>query len=90
MNNRMHKYVKKPITVDAFQWDGSPNIDFNIPDKDLAKYFDYNPNRKHKLHIKTLEGYEKVPVGSYIIRGVKGEYYCCDQEIFEETYRRVK
>lgn len=28
-------------------------------------------------------------VGDYIIKGVKGEFYPCKPDIFEQTYERV-
>jgi len=39
--------------------------------------------------IKTLEGIIEGKSGDYLIEGVAGEYYICDREIFEHTYRWV-
>ena len=39
--------------------------------------------------IDTLEGGHKVCVGDWIITGVKGEYYPCKPDIFEQTYEKV-
>jgi len=36
--------------------------------------------------VKTLEGKMKGKPMDYLIRGVKGELYPCDKEIFEESY----
>ena len=41
------------------------------------------------LTIHTLEGDMNVSLGSYIIKGVRGEFYPCDGEIFNETYEEV-
>lgn len=38
------------------------------------------------LMIRTLEGDMKVSQGDYIIKGVKGEFYPCKPDIFEQTY----
>jgi hypothetical protein len=39
--------------------------------------------------IHTLEGDMKANHGDYIIKGVKGEFYPCRQDIFEQTYEEV-
>lgn len=39
--------------------------------------------------IRTLEGDMKVTRGDYIIKGVKGEFYPCKPDIFEQTYESV-
>ena len=41
------------------------------------------------LMIRTLEGDMRVPLGSWVIRGVQGEFYACDEVIFHETYERA-
>jgi len=40
--------------------------------------------------IDTLEDGHNVCPGDWIITGVKGEYYPCKPDIFEETYEKVK
>lgn len=42
------------------------------------------------LMIRTLEGDMRASLGDFIIKGVKGEFYPCRQDIFEETYEEVK
>lgn len=42
-----------------------------------------------ELFIRTLEGTMHAPVGSYVIQGVRGEIYCCKEDIFLETYEPV-
>ena len=32
----------------------------------------------------------KANIGDYIIRGVKGEYYPCKPDIFEQTYEEAE
>jgi len=39
--------------------------------------------------IHTLEGDMKASVNDYIIKGVRGEFYPCKPDIFEETYNEV-
>lgn len=52
-----------------------------------VKLFSEKPNH---LSIETLEGRMYIKPGDYIIRGVKGELYGCDAEIFKETYEKVE
>lgn len=79
------KFVKKPIPIDAFQWTGH-NFD------QIANFMgDNHPvvDGSNNLFIHTLEGEMKAIPGSWIIRGPKGEYYPCKEDIFEETYMRI-
>lgn len=80
------KFVKKPIPIDAVQWTGY-NFD------EISNFMgDNNPviDRSNNLFIHTLEGEMKAVPGSWIIRGPKGEYYPCREDIFEETYMRLE
>ncbi len=36
--------------------------------------------------VQTLEGDMRGKPGDYLMKGVKGEYYVCDKEIFEQSY----
>jgi len=39
------------------------------------------------FRVNSLEGdYKQGKAGDYLMRGVKGELYICDKDIFEETY----
>ena len=90
------KYVKKPVVVEALQWDGSNTgelLTFGKPDiyfvyHDAAWEAGAGPVRAD-LYIKTLEGNMHANEGDYIIKGVHGEFYPCARDIFEETYEEV-
>ena len=41
------------------------------------------------ITIHTLEGDMKAKQGDYIIKGVKGEFYPCRKDIFEQTYEEI-
>ena len=43
-----------------------------------------------ELLIVSLEGHIKVEVGAYVIKGTKGEFYPCREDIFKSTYYKVK
>lgn len=51
---------------------------------------DYHYNRDGQLCIPTLEGEMRANIGSWIVRGHKGEFWPVKQDIFEETYEEVE
>jgi len=88
------KYRKKPVVIEAYQLDypyGRNAILVsewcNADIKNDGEPFEY---RKYYLTIHTLEGDHTAKPGDYIIKGVRGEFYPCDMEIFEETYDEVR
>ena len=76
-------YRKKPVLIGAIQYDGSAESIAAIEEW-TGKVCRYNA--KHGMLCKTLEGRMKVNPGSYVIRGVAGEFYPCKEDIFNETY----
>lgn len=42
-----------------------------------------------ELMIRTLEGDMRVKYGAWVIRGVRGEFYTCDPDIFEQSYDKA-
>jgi hypothetical protein len=85
------KYRKKPVVIDALQFDGT--VDSK---NEICAYFGgietmavstYN-GMVNWWKIGTLEGGHEVSAGDYIICGVKGEYYPCKPDIFEMTYEK--
>ena len=86
----MKQYRKKPIVIEAIQFDGwnwKECMQF-MSDKDLA--FTDDLTRKENLKIDTLEGTMIANVGDFIIRGVKGEFYPCKPDVFAATYKPVE
>lgn len=87
----MAKYRKKPVIVDALQWDGSRDF---TPVKAWVESFgdvwEHHFFTDATFRVLTLEGdsYE-LQKNDYIIRGVQGEYYPCKPDIFAETYESV-
>jgi hypothetical protein len=83
----IRKFRKKPVEIEAVQlnsvgdmkralaWMGSHNASGAV--SNLADPY---------LIVFTLEGNMEAKVGSWLIRGVKGEFYPCDPEIFRMTY----
>ena len=82
----MAKYRKKPIVIEAVQWDGDINALKVFPKKDIKNV----RLRDGELYIQTLEGEMHCSNNDFIIRGINGEYYPCKLDIFEKTYEEVK
>ena len=79
------KYRKKPVVIDAIQWDGKATSQvkqFMLPS---MPHFDHWDGGMH-VGIKTLEGTMWASPGDWIIRGIKGEFYPCKPDIFAATY----
>lgn len=79
------KYTKKPVEIEAVQWNGEITPDLLDLIKDNKRDCEINSNNR-TLAIKTLEGVMTANVGDFIIKGVKGELYPCKLDIFETTY----
>lgn len=97
----MAKYRKKPVVVEAFQYDGDligSDGKYYVPEwaakafEEKTMFFDATDSDSPptELFIKTLEGVHHASVGDYIIRGVDGELYPCKPGIFEKTYELVE
>ena len=79
------KFRKKPVVIEAIQYDGSrENLAsiLKLGNSSIMLYPDH-------LVIKTLEGNHRADKGDWIIRGIKGELYPCKPDIFEQTYEAV-
>ena len=82
----MAKYRKKSVEVEAVQWDGHNYSKIVIF---VGGNVTWESNT-HKLSIQTLEGLMTASAGDFIIKGVKGEFYPCKPDIFEQTYEVVE
>lgn len=85
----MPKYRKKPIVIEAFQWEKLEGL--NKPGWFEEAFFQDKiiSDGRGGFIIKTLEGEMKAEKDDYIICGIKGEIYPCKPDIFEATYEEV-
>ena len=91
------KYRKKPVVIEAVQWNGlnleeikefvGDSLIYEISD---AAWKVGKGAPAVSMGIKTLEGTHICSKGDYIIKGVQGEFYPCKPDIFEQTYERVE
>jgi len=90
-------YRKRPVEVAAIQYNGfnADEIDAFVGHKlhrdiiDTAYQAGVAPPVM-RLVISTLEGDMTASPGDWIIKGVKGEFYPCKPDIFEQTYDPVE
>jgi hypothetical protein len=82
------KATKKPVTVECVKWDGE-NLE-EVKNFCGPSYIGGGKDGDRKLVISTLEGDMLASVGDFIIKGVKGEFYPCKPDIFEQTYDIVE
>lgn len=92
----MKKYRKKPVEIEAVQWEGLNPTEIKefAGDNVEIEYYDaaYEAGAGPvvaTVTIHTLEGDIKANKGDYIIKGVKGEFYPCKPDIFLQTYDAV-
>lgn len=84
------KAVKKSIAIDAHEYKNERELRMWV-DKLNDRFLDHFFLSDLGINVKTLEGtsYVLEPNKHVIIRGVRGEYYPCDKEIFYETYNVI-
>lgn len=78
------KYRKKPIIIEAIQWNGK-----NLPEIDNFVGGSLKIEGSC-LVIHTLEGDMEASINDYIIKGVNGEFYPCKPDIFDKTYESAQ
>lgn len=83
----MAKYRKKPVVIEAEQFFDSKECFDKLKAKGIPIKYDYQ-SVPH-CFITTLEGVFTVTDKDWIIKGVKGEFYPCKPDIFEQTYEKV-
>lgn len=95
----MPRFRKKPVVIEAKQWHGPGDHAevtrfLDTPEGDEAWTRSlanaWGDMATEFYGIRTLEGIMRVSPGDWIIKGIKGEYYPCKPDIFEQTYEAVE
>ena len=96
----MTRYRMKSVEIEAIQYTGCNEQEiadfmgasaFELHTRvDTVLRADGNYMKNCHIYIDTLEGIMTANYGDYIIKGVKGEFYPCKPDIFEETYEDVE
>jgi len=84
----MAKFRKKPVVIDAEQWQGNKESWDKILAMGLTKWKPGEIDTKTFI-IETLEGDHLAKESDWIIKGVHGEFYPCKPDIFQMTYESV-
>lgn len=81
-------YRKIPVEIEAVYWDGSnlEEVKEFLGDSFVGYEFERRLCGKRSITVKTLEGEYKTPKDYYFIKGVEGEFYPCEPNIFNKTY----
>jgi hypothetical protein len=88
------KYISKPVEIEAIQWNGNnydeirrfalENADIDVDSPNLDK------GDQLLVWDKLQEQWIKANHGDYIIKGTKGEFYPCAEDVFVEKYTPVE
>jgi hypothetical protein len=90
----MTRYRKKPVVIEAMQFDGTKESANEVlawigsSGADAKRIHRTKPEQG--IAIETLEGVMRTEVGDYVIKGVQGEFYPCKPDIFAATYEPVE
>jgi len=82
------KFRKKPVVIEAMQWTGN-NLSEIEAFINQGKPWG-NTDNPESIVIHTLKGNHTASKGDWIIKGVKGEFYPCKPDIFEQTYESIQ
>ena len=100
MTTTPQRFTKRPVTIEAIQWDGTKESASHILDWMFSWAIDRGASANYMdsqrtggeplIAIETLEGTMLASSGDWIIRGVQGEFYPCRDDIFRQTYEAVE
>ena len=82
------KFRKMPVTIEAVQF--LPSVADEVASWCNGRVNEAAPNALPTLIIPTLEGDMRAQSGDWIIKGIKGEFYPCAEEIFYATYESAE
>lgn len=96
----MHKYVKNPVLVDAFYWNGvlnsvqDPRWFINAIQDGTITLAGSDINVKYsgplKLVVQTANGAVDVHTGNFLVRDGNGVISVCSYNEFQDSYKAVK
>lgn len=93
--SEVKQYTKRPVTIDAVQLVAYGDFVRTVAwINDNGGSAVFSPSRRDEeedhLIIQTIEGNMEAKTGWWVIRGVKGEFYPCEPEIFSLSYEGVE
>lgn len=87
------RYTKRPVTIEAMQFTGTEEnwnellefTDGAVCNLMISKTIT-DLQQIATCCVPTMEGLMTATASDYIIKGIKGEFYPCNEEIFHLTY----
>lgn len=86
----MAKYRKKPVVIEAVQFDGTLNHAHDLQQADPRLGVRSSRTQGVIVYVITPEGVMECRSGDWLMTGIKGERYPCKDDIFKETYEPVE
>ena len=90
------KYVTRYCEIEAIRWNGRnlEDVKHFVGESLICDIYDAGWKAGAvapgvDIHIKTSEGDMHCSVGDYIIKGLRGEFYPCKPDVFEQKYELV-
>lgn len=86
------RFVKKPVVIEAQQWVPEHHFRVQVMEEWLNKHgVHYMIFDDGTIGIGTLESGDdldrhKGKPYDWVIKGIKGEFYVCDKEVFDASY----
>lgn len=96
------KYRKRPVEIEAIQWTGNELSTKRIkkfvgvrPDNGEDRFLvvaemSGSPDGEAYVWDEVQETWVRVNKNDFIIEGIRGEFYPCEEEIFYLTYEAVE
>ena len=84
------KYRKKPVVIEAVQFEDTTECLMELDALGLGVICDYADKDNPVLKISPLKGQMNAQVGDFIIKDTQGEIYACKPDTFAATYEEAK
>lgn len=85
----MAYFKKKPVVIEARQFVSNNELE-DVNMNELVDWVNHSGGEAFhdgtSIYIETLEGRHRADVRDWIIKGIKGEFYPCKQDIFANSY----
>ena len=81
------KLREKLLEVEAIQWTGNNLEEIEqFTEQDLSNF----PSNRVNIWNEEVQDWIYCPVGHYVIKGIKGEFYPCSPEALEKSYDKIE
>lgn len=80
--------MKKPVVVQAIQFDGSNHQEILEWISFCGGHAEYNDFRK-TIAVTTIDSTGYVGIGDFVVKGTRGEFYSVNYDLFADLYSEV-